>query len=110
MIVATRVLKLRRPGGEIDIPVRLHAPVEEEKAWSCAFEVGWPDGTVSLAAGGVDAVQAIDIALKMIGALIYARDHHAAGNLMWLTPGQGYGFPVAKEIRDVLVGEDREFL
>lgn len=65
---------------------------------------------MSLAAGGVDAVQAIDIALTMIGALIYARDQHAAGNLMWLTPGQGYGFPVAKEIRDVLVGEDREFL
>lgn len=65
---------------------------------------------MSLAAGGVDAVQAIDIALKMIGALIYANDHHAAGKLMWLTPGQGHCFPVAKEIRDVLVGEDREFL
>jgi hypothetical protein len=56
---------------------------------------------------GVDAVQALELALKMIGALIYTSDHHAAGNLMWEAQGKGYGFPVSRTIRDLLVGDDK---
>ena len=29
---------------------------------------------------GVDAVQALELAMKMIGAFIYTSDHHASGN------------------------------
>ena len=56
---------------------------------------------------GVDAVQALELALKMIGAFVYATDHHASGNLMWLEPGRGYGFPVTNNIRDLLIGDDK---
>jgi hypothetical protein len=63
-----------------------------------------------MAAGGVDAVQALDLAMRMIGAQIYASDHHASGKLMWLEPGKGYGFPVTKGIRDLLTGDDRNLL
>jgi len=59
-------------------------------------------------AGGIDSVQALELALRMIGAIIYASDHHASGNLMWEAPGQGYGFPVPNNIRDLLVGEDKK--
>ncbi len=107
MVIATRVLKLRRIAGDIEIPIRIFAPREEDASWKCDFEVGWPDGALTMAAGGVDAVQALDLALKMIGALIYASDHHASGKLEWLEPGKGYGFPVTRGIRDLLVGDDR---
>jgi hypothetical protein len=30
--------------------------------------------------------------------------------LVWEAPGQGYGFPVPNNIRDLLVGEDKKFL
>ena len=30
--------------------------------------------------------------------------------LAWLSPGRGYGFPVPQGIRDLLVGDDSNFL
>ena len=60
--------------------------------------------------GGVDSVQALDLALRAVGAQLYASDHHASGNLVWEEPGKGYGFPVTNNIRDLLVGDDKRFL
>jgi hypothetical protein len=54
-------------------------------------------------------VQALELTLRIIGAQIYASDHHASGNLMWLAPGDGYGFPVTTGIRDLLIGNDKKF-
>lgn len=107
MLIATRLLKLRHNGSGVEIPIRVFSPREEDASWKCDFEIGWPDGVLAMAAGGVDAVQALDLALKMIGAIIYASDHHASGKLMWLEPGKGYGFPVTNNLRDLLVGDDR---
>jgi hypothetical protein len=107
MLIATRVLKLRRPAGDIEIPIQIFAPEQEGTSWSCKFEINWPDGTIRMAAGGVDAVQALHLALQLIGAQIYASDHHASGKLMWLEPGKGYGFPATKGIRDLLIGDDK---
>jgi Domain of unknown function (DUF6968) len=103
MLIATRILRLRRAADDVEIPVRIFAPEQRTGSWFCKFEVGWPDGPWAMAAGGVDAVQALELALKMIGAQIYASDHHTAGRLVWLEPGRGYGFPVPSGIRDLLV-------
>jgi hypothetical protein len=110
MLIATRVLTLRRTAGDIQIPIRIFAPREETTHWSCRLEVGWPDGTWTMAAGGVDSVQALELAFEIIGAQIYTSDHHASGKLVWLEPGKGYGFPVPSGIRDLLVGDDKRFL
>ena len=107
MLIATRVLKLRHAGSDIEIPIRIFAPEPEPVDWLCRFEIDWPDEMLAAGAMGVDAVQALELALKMIGALIYASDHHASGKLMWLEPGKGYGFPVTKGIRDLLEGDDK---
>src|SRR5215475_9240339 len=88
MLIATRVFKLCRTAGDIDIPVRIFALEQEGASWSCKFEVDWPDGTMSIAAGGVDSVQALHPALELIGAQLYASDHHSSGMLMWLEPGK----------------------
>lgn len=110
MLIATRALKLHRTTGEIQIPIRIFAPEQEGSSWRCKLEIDWPEGTVKRAAGGIDAVQALELAMKMIGALIYTSDHHESGELMWLEPGKGYGFPVANTIRDLLIGDDAKFL
>jgi hypothetical protein len=104
------VLKLRRANGDVEIPIRIFAPEQKAASWSCKIEVDWPDGMLMMAAGGVDAVQALELALKMIGAQIYSSDHHASGKLMWLEPGKGYGLPVTNNLRDLLVGDDKKFL
>ena len=51
-------------------------------------------------AGGADSVQALDIALRMIGAEIYTSDYHKFGNLFFEAPSRGYGFPVPATMRD----------
>jgi hypothetical protein len=110
MLIATRILKLRHPDGDIEIRVRIFAPKPETIDWSCQFEIDWPDEKLTRAATGVDAVQALELALRMIGAQVYASDHHASGKLLWQRPGEGYGFPVPNNLRDLLVGNDKRFL
>src|SRR5262245_16361928 len=109
MVIATRVLKLRQGPNEIPVPIRIFAPEQREVDWACRFEIEWPDETTTLEAWGVDAVQALELALKMVGAFIYTSDHHASGNLLWEVPGRGYGFPVSYNIRDLLIGDDKTF-
>lgn len=110
MLIATRVLRLSRPNGDVEVPIRIFAPEQRSDHWVCRIEVGWPDGLLTMEAGGVDAVQALQIALQFIGSQLYASDHHASGRLVWQEPGMGYGFPVTNNLRDLLVGDDKKFL
>jgi hypothetical protein len=109
MLVASRSLKLRQSTADIDVGVRIFAPRFENGDWSCESEIDWPEGTRKFAAHGIDAVQALELALKMIGSEIYTSDHHKSKLLTWEKPGQGYGFPVPVNIRDLLIGDDARF-
>jgi hypothetical protein len=110
MIIATRTLMLRSRAGKEDVPIQIYAPEEKNNAWNCRFEIGWPSGTVERWGTGSDAVQSLVIAMQMIGAEIYASRYHEAGQIEWLAAGRGYGFPVANNIRDLLVGDDKKYL
>jgi hypothetical protein len=110
MLIATRVLRLSRPNGDVEVLIRVFAPEQRSDHWVCRIEVGWPDGPLTMEAGGVDAVQALQIAMQLIGSQLYASDHHASGRLVWQEPGKGYGFPVTNNLRDLLVGDDKRFL
>jgi hypothetical protein len=107
MSIATRVLKFQSSDGDIDVPVRLFAPRHEAEVWSCRYEIDWPDGQWAHAAVGVDAVQAVLLALQMIGAVLYTSDYHKSGKLFWEKPGRGYGFPVPSNLQDMLIGDDK---
>lgn len=106
MIIATRALTLRRPGGDVAVTIRVFAPEESDGAWNCRYEIGWPERPKAMIAAGEDAVQALLIALHMIGAELYTSDDHKSGQLVFYKPGAGYGFPVPSSIRDLLVGDD----
>ncbi len=110
MIVATRVLTLRRATGDVEIPIRIFAPEQQDVDWGCRFEIEWPEGMQTLTTGGVDAVQALDHALKAVGANLYTSQHHTSGELVWLEPGDGYGFPVENSVRHLLIGFDKMFM
>ena len=110
MVVATRLLKFRGPKGEAEIPIRLFAPEKTDGgAWSCRYEVDWPHGQWVHAAHGVDSVQAIFLAMQMIGAEIYASEYHKSGKLVFDELGRGYGFPIANSLRDLLIGDDAKY-
>ncbi len=108
----------RQPGP--DIPQRerrlkrsdsyLSPERDKSGAWSCKYEIDWPDGKHEMAAWGTDSVQAIFVAYQMIGSELYTSDYHKAGQLFFEAPGQGYGFPVPNNIRDLLEGDDARYL
>ncbi len=106
MIVAVRVLKLREADREIDLPVRVFAPEPNpDGQWSCRAEIGWPDRTRTFDIGGFDGVQALLLALTMVGAELYTSDAHRQGRLRFERAGGGYGFPVPAILRDLLEGD-----
>ena len=54
-------------------------------------------------------MQAVILALSMIGVIIYTSDYHESGNLSSGEQGRGYGFPVPHTVRDLLIGDDAKF-
>lgn len=100
MAIATRTLRLRRADGDVEIPVRVYAPEQTDRTWGCRYEIAWPDRTKAVTALGVDSMQALILALEMIGAELYTSSQHQAGELVFERPGGGYGFPVAPSLRD----------
>ena len=111
MEIATRTLTLRDGDHNVDIPIHIFAPKEQKpRAWSCHYEIGWPEGKEARDAWGCDSTQAIVLTLQAIGADIYTSTYHKSGNLFHEVPGRGYGFPVPASLRDILVGDDAKYL
>jgi hypothetical protein len=109
MIIAARSLQLQTSSGIVAVPIHIHSPLQANNgSWICRYEISWPDGKWSMDAAGHDAVQAIVIALQMIGSELYTSDHHKAGELYWERRGGGYGFPVPVTLRALLQGDDAE--
>jgi hypothetical protein len=110
MMIAGRLLKLRQSTGDTDIPIRIFLPERhDDGAWSCRYEIDWPDRKHSNVVWGIDSIQAIILTYQCIGAEIYASKEHESGNLMWGERGKGYGFPVTSNIRNLLIGDDQRF-
>jgi Domain of unknown function (DUF6968) len=110
MLIASRTLILRDGKDEIQIPIRIFAPVKAASgSWLCHYEIDWPGEHHSMDIGGVDAVQALGLVLQVIGAEIYSSSYHRSGQLFWSTPNKGYGFPVGPSLRDLLVGDDAKY-
>jgi hypothetical protein len=110
MIVANRILKLRRDGTDTDVAIRIFSPRPDQDHWMCEYEIDWPEGMRKFAAHGLDSVQALELALKMIGSEIYTSEYHESKMLSWEKPGRGYGFPVPNNMRDLLEGDDAKYL
>jgi len=110
MMIANRLLKLRRASADVEIAIRLHMPEQTaDGVWLCKYEIDWPHGIWKHAALGIDSIQSIVLALQMIGAEIYSSEYHKSGDLMLEAPMRGYGFPVPKSLRDLLIGDDATF-
>ncbi len=111
MLIASRVLKLRREEGETEITIRIFAPeLEKPRVCGCRFEIDWPDKKTDKTIFGFNSVQAIVLALLTIGAKIYTSNYHKVGQLFFDKPCTGYGFPVVPTFRDLLQGGDAKYL
>ena len=109
MIVATRTLFLTSDGKSQPFDVRIYQPEPQGRAWACNYEIDWPGKKRASSGFGVDSVQAILSTMLKIGLELYSSDQHSAGTLVFDKSGNGYGFPVPKELRGLLVGDDARF-
>jgi hypothetical protein len=105
-----RMLTLRLPSGDQPVEVRIHSPRQLDIDYECQVEIHWPGQIWRGSMIGVDECQAVFLALQLVGIRLYNSDHHNAGRLIWLEPGQGYGFPVTNNVRHLLVGDDAIYL
>ena len=64
---AQRNLTIKSSGKNIEVPVRIFAPVHSDNTYTCTYEIGWPTGVKTMTVSGTDSVQAIEIALQFIG-------------------------------------------
>jgi len=106
MLVMMHELFLKSQPTDLRIEVRLYQPVQRDKGWGCRYEIDWPEGSRVFTAYGLDALQALVIALQMIGSELYTSSYHADGLLRAYDREDGYGFPVAPNLRDMLIGVD----
>jgi hypothetical protein len=106
MVILQRVLKLDADGRELDVPIRIYLPIDKGDHWQCDYEIAWPDAVRRRKIRGVDSLQAMFLALQTIGSELYHSDAHKSGKLKWEKPGGGYGFPLHRQIRDLLEGDD----
>jgi hypothetical protein len=105
-----RILKLRSGTGDIDVVVNIYWPEPRENSWFADWTIGWPDRERKGSAGGADAIQALLVALNMVGSELYCSAEHEAGRLDWADDWSGYGFPVPRGMREVLTGDDAQYL
>ncbi|WP_024277338.1 hypothetical protein [Xanthobacter sp. 126] len=81
MLILTHTLHLNRPSGKVPIEIRLYQPLPTGASWICNFEIDWPEVRLARHGVGEDALQALVIALQMIGAQIYTSPYHEDGSL-----------------------------
>ena len=109
MIIAQRTLTVRTKSDEKEVLINIFIPIKDDSAWGCRTEIHWPEGVYESIVYGADSVQSLDIALQNVGAMLYFSDYHKAGQLRWGDNYKGYGFPVPKNARDLLFGDDAHF-
>ena len=109
MIIGTRRLTVDTPAGEKPVVIRLYAPEFFDPIWDCRYEIDWPDGTRRGHMQGNDSLQALLLVQMIIGADLYSSRYHVERKMWWIKPWVGYGFPLEKSARDVLIGHDALF-
>lgn len=104
-VIAFRELTLDE-NQKIEVRLGKPEPCPDGIDWYCPHQtVGLGSGRVRYAIG-VDTVQALVLALSMVGAELYTSPEYEAGRLNWdggAVKGD-LGFPVPESIRDVLPG------
>ncbi len=109
MLILSHTLYLRTGAAEraIAIAIEVFKPEPRQKAWACRYVIDWPEAQQTFESRGGDPLQALVLALQMIGSEIYTSAYHREGRLRAYDGEEGYGFPVPGSLRDLLVGADK---
>ena len=76
-----------------EMTVTLDAPVADGLDWRCGFRIEGPRLSAEAHAMGVDGFQALDLAMRLIGAALRSGEEFRAGPISWLDRDEP-GFPL----------------
>ncbi|RUT29368.1 hypothetical protein EMQ25_14710 [Arsenicitalea aurantiaca] len=107
--IGVRRLTVQTSDGERGVIVAVFPPEPLGDKWICAYEIGWPEGMARSRAQGNDALHAMLLCQQKIGMELYMSRYHHERRMWWRKPWDGYGFPLPKEGRDLLIGDDARF-
>jgi hypothetical protein len=92
-VIAVRNLDLRG-GKEVVVTIGMPRKTPDEDDYYCPYQITGADRSDIRYAVGVDAVQALELALRMIGADLYTSNEALNGALSWEGGIDGdLGFP-----------------
>jgi hypothetical protein len=77
----------------VDVVVTIHEPQPEAQNYFCSFLIEGIPATSIKGVYGVDAIQALQLALQTIGAILYTAPEYQHGRLRWLDDSGDLGFP-----------------
>lgn len=100
-IIATRNFQLKN-GKLVTVSIGKPEVFPNESSFYCPYQITGMGSERVNRAGGVDAVQALLLALKMIGAELVTSDECLSGNLSWAggTGPKDVGFPLPDSLKD----------
>lgn len=99
-VVATRELECRG-GAPIVVVIGQPQPFPDLLNYYCPFQLRGLGNERIRYAGGVDAVQALELALQMIGAILYTSREAQEKRLTW-NGAANLGFPVPSNVTDLI--------
>lgn len=101
-VIAERTLDLA-PRSKVVVRIGKPRKFRGDGNYFCLYEILWPGKRRISYCGGVDAIQALELAMSMIATDLYTSP--VAAKLTWLGR-RDLGFPILKAIRD-LVPKDK---
>lgn len=107
-MIGKRTLRIVTDGISQDVEIVLASPEPDGESWVCSYSIGWPTGPQTRWVQGMDGIAAVHSALMMIGLDVNGSVYRQQGRLRWVEPFTGLGFPVPRNGRDLLMGEDAE--
>jgi hypothetical protein len=91
--IVTRTFRLSdQPDVEIRLSVEI--PISEGLDFRCQYKIDWPEGAQHGHGMGVDALQALLLALKCAAVDISCSKYAKEEKLVWLEMGMGFGLPL----------------
>ena len=84
-------------GGEARVVVRFLRPESDRGDYRCDYKIVWPDRERSFHAFGIDAVQALMLAMQMAHVDLLLSPESKAGDLCWLGE-RNLGLPLSPSV------------
>ncbi|MGH6840622.1 MAG: DUF6968 family protein [Methylocella sp.] len=98
-IIAQRVLKiLKSPTAEVTVSIG--RPFLDGQDFKCEYTIEWPEHKQHAYSMGIDAIQALMLALQRLAADVSFSDYAKSKQLVWLEPEGGFGLPLPPDLTE----------